>query len=125
MFVKIVGRQAHMFGTCAEFNRISRSLRKCTIGAAVHLPLEHGQSEYTSLQLICSAKTCSFSVKDDAFVVAFTQNLRRPLLACFSMPSDTQPGSTFWFSKVQTEGLDRLADASLDLVIHVAHLHAG
>lgn len=119
MLIKIINHEAHLFGTPADFNNISRGIRKCKLGQTLRLPLEKNQSRYTSLDICCTAQTASFFTIGDTFFITFPQSIRRHLHPYFSMPAETQAGSTFFINKSQIEQLNTLSDSSLGVVIHV------
>ncbi|WP_338523739.1 hypothetical protein NUH87_29155 [Pseudomonas batumici] len=120
MFIKTEGHEAHFFGTPADFNGISRAIRKCKLGATIRLPLEKNQAGLTSLNIACTSGVGSIGLRNpDAFIM-YPERSRNLLSPCFAMPTETQPGSVFFISRLQIDFLQALEDDSLDVVLHVS-----
>jgi len=119
VFIKIEGNEAHFFGTPADFNGISRAIRKCKLGATIRLPLEKNQAGFTSVNIACTSGVGSIGRRNPDVFIMYPERLRNLLSPCFAMPSETQPGSVFLISRSQIDFLLPLEDGSLDVVLHL------
>jgi len=123
--VFVTGNEARLFGTPSDFSTVSRAIRKCKVGTSIRLPLNTSRSPITSLEISCTTGSAVVVVMDCSLLIAYPEKLRRRLSPYFSMPAETQPGSTFFIDASQIDVLHDLAGESLQMILQVVGSDQG
>lgn len=117
--VLITGDEARLLGTPADFNTVSRAIRKCKVGKSIHLPLRGSQSKSNSLEIRCTNDSFAIRHREGALFIAYPEKLRGRLSPCFAMPAETFSGSIFFINASEIEFLHELAEGSLKMALQV------
>lgn len=117
--VLITADEARLLGNPADFNTVSRAIRKCKVGTSIHLPLGGSQPQIKSLEIRCTTDSFAIGNREGALFIAYPEKLRRRLSPCFAMPTETFSGSIFFINATENGFLRDLAEGSLKMVLQV------